>query len=166
MYAEIIAQQNQLRRLVEHATELQENDDIDIEIKSGFVSFLCVRISVYVESSVKIILREYVRSRTGNRPYIANFVNRHLNVTINPRRSRILDLFERFNPIWMHNLDSFIVGELDNSLGAVVSNRNNIAHGENVVMTATEVHKYFNDVQHIVEFIYEMCEPTAQQAVD
>lgn len=157
MHSEILAQQIQLARLVEHATSLQENDDIDIEIKSGYVSFLCVRISVYVESSIRIILREYVRSETGDSSYISNFVNRHLNVTMNPRRGRILEIFERFSPNWKQSLDTFIVGELDNSLGAVVSNRNKIAHAENVMMTPQEVRKYFADVQQIVEYIYHMC---------
>lgn len=162
MHTEIIAQQNQLMRLVEHATELQKNEEIDTEIKSGFVSFLCVRISVYIESSVKIILREYVRSNTGDSPYIANFVNWQLEFTMNPKRSRILDLVERFNPSWKQSLDEFIVGELDQSLGTVVSNRNKIAHGENVVMTAGQIRKYFEDAQRIVEFIYEVCDPPTQ----
>ena len=52
MYSEISEEQDRLERLFTHAVALNDNDEIDPEVTSGYLSFLCVRVYVYVEKSV------------------------------------------------------------------------------------------------------------------
>lgn len=158
MHPEILQQQDKLQHLFEQAHQLQERDDIDDEIKVQFVWYLCVRTSGYVESSIKTILREYVKSKTDNTaPYIANFVNKYLDSTFNPRRSEVLRLVGQFNSKWRESLRDSINNELGDSLKSLVINRNNIAHGNDVTLSLRDLGKWFADAQKIVELVYSEC---------
>ena len=158
MHPEIIQKQEKLQHLFEQAEQLQQIDKVDVEIKSGFVSYLCVRTSGYVESSIKTILREYVKSKTDNTaPHIANFVNEHLDSSLNPRRDHILGLVGKFNSEWKENLRVSIDNELGDSLKSIVINRNNIAHGSDVGLSLRDLGKWFEDAQEVVELVYSEC---------
>ena len=158
MHQEILQKRDKLQRLFEQAEELQKIDAVDGETKSGFVSYLCVRTSGYVESSVKTILKEYVKSKASNTaPYIANFVNRQLDSTFNPRRSEVLRLVGQFNLEWKENLKVSINNELGDSLRSIAINRNNIAHGVDVDLSLKDLRKWFADAQKVVERVYSEC---------
>jgi len=159
MYPEILQQQEKLQHLFEQAEQLQKIDEVDVEIKSGFVSYLCVRTSGYVESSVKTILREYVESKTNNAP-IVSFVDKQLDYTLTPRREQILALVGQFNSKWRENLRDSIKGRLGDSLHSIVVNRNKVAHGDDVVLSLEDLKKYFEDAQEVVELVYNECDPT------
>ena len=155
MHPEILQQQDKLQHLFEQAHQLQERDDIDDEIKVQFVWYLCVRTSGYVESSIKTILREYVKSKTSDIP-TANFVNRQLRY-LTPYRNEILKLVGQFNSEWKENLRISINNELGDSLRSIVTNRNNIAHGSDVTLSLRDLGKWFADAQKIVDLVYSEC---------
>ncbi len=158
MHPEIIQKQEKLQHLFEQAEQLQQIDKVDVEIKSGFVSYLCVRTSGYVESSVKTILREYVKSKTSNTaPDITNFVNKQLDTTFNPRPSEVLKLIGQFNSKWRENLRDAIKGRLGDSLDSIVVNRNRVAHGVDVNLSLRDLGKWFEDAQEVVELVYSEC---------
>ncbi len=158
MHPEILQQQEKLQHLFQQAEQLQQIDDIDDETKSGFVSYLCVRTSGYIESSVKTILREYVKSKTNNVP-IVSFVDKQLGYTLTPRREQILDLVGQFNLKWRENLKDSTKGRLDDSLDSIVSNRNKVAHGANAVIHLSNLKEHFEDAQKVVELVYNECDP-------
>ena len=157
MHPEILQQQDKLQHLFEQAKQLQQIDDIDVETKLGFAAYLCVRISGYVEFAVKMILRKYVKSKTGGTSHIANFVDKQLERTLSPRRDQILDLVGQFNSEWKENLRVSINNELGDSLRSIVTNRNNIAHGSDVTLSLRDLGKWFADAQKIVELVYSEC---------
>ncbi len=159
MYPEILQQQEKLQHLFEQAEQLQKIDEVDVEIKSGFVSYLCVRTSGYVESSVKTILREYVKSKTSNAPTVS-FVDKQLDYTLTPRREQILALVRQFSSEWEENLKDSTRGRLGDSLRSIVTNRHNIAHGVDVDISLEDLKKYFADAQEVVELVYNECDPT------
>lgn len=158
MHREIIDQQNVLNHLFEQAERLQDKGDVDYQIKAQFVWYLCIRASSFVEFSVKTILKEYVKAETKNAPYLANFVNKNLEHSFNPKPSRILDLLELFNSDWKQNLADSIHGRLSSSMGSIVANRNKIAHGDDSDITLERLAGYFADAQEVVRLIYIQCD--------
>ncbi len=157
MHREIVEQQLKLHRLFEQAKDLQKQDSIEDETKSGFVSYLCVRTFGYVESSVKMILREYVRSRTSDIPTF-NYVNAQLR-NLTPRREQILELVGQFNQNWNANLRESITVDHGDSLRGIVVNRNDIAHGDDVDLSLVDLERYFIHAQEVVQFVFDECRP-------
>ena len=155
MHPEILHQQEKLRHLFEQAEQLQQIDGVDDEIRAQFVWYLCVRTSGYVESSVKMILREYVKSKTSDIP-TANFVNRQLRY-LTPYRDEILKLVGQFNSKWRESLRDSTKGELGDSLDSIVVNRHEIAHGSDVNLSLRDLGKWFEDAQEVVELVYSEC---------
>lgn len=155
MHREIVEQQMKLQRLYEQAKHLQRQDGIEDETKSGFVSFLCVRTFGYVESSVKTILREYVKSNSNDRPTF-NYVNSQLR-NLTPRRDQILELVGQFDQNWNANLRNSITIDHGDSLQGIVVNRNDIAHGDDVDLSLLDLERYFMHAQEVVQFVFDEC---------
>lgn len=156
MHQEIIQHRIKLERLFGYAEELQKTLDVDSEVVSHFTSYLCVRTSGYVESSVKIILREYVTSKTSD-PRLVNLVDARLKRTMNPRKGAILNLTREFGKDWRDNLKGEIEGELVKSLEDIVDKRNDIAHGKDVDLSLNDLKRYFEDAKRVVEIIDQQC---------
>ncbi len=163
MYPEIIERQDTLQRLFAQATQLQNDDEIDVEVKAGFLSYLCVKTYVYVELSVQIILIEYVKSATNDGP-VGNFVNDQLRINRALKRSELLKLLGKFSQEWKQNLGEAMRGKLGDSLNSIVSIRNNISHGDDVDLSLIRLQDYYNDVQKVVELVHDVCEPLGAQA--
>ncbi len=155
MHREIVEHQLKLQRLYEQAKHLQRQDGIEDETKSGFVSYLCVRTFGYVESSVKTILREYVKSNSNDRPTF-NYVNSQLR-NLTPRRDQILELLGQFNQNWNANLRDSITVDHGDSLRGIVVNRNDIAHGDDVDLSLLDLERYFVHAQEVVQLIFDEC---------
>jgi len=160
MHSQILENQNSLKLLFARGIALQNNDEIDVEVKSGFVSYLCLRTYVYLESSVQIILREYVKAATDD-SLIANYINQQLRSHRALRRSELLKLVGNFSEEWRLKLRASISGRLGDSLNSIVNNRNNIAHGDDVTISFAWLQNYFRDAQTIVELIYQVCCPAS-----
>ncbi|MCY4061220.1 MAG: HEPN domain-containing protein [Chloroflexi bacterium] len=158
MHRDIIEQQDMLNHLFEQAELLQGKSDIDNQIKAQFVWYLCIRASSYVEFSVRRILLEYVKVEADRAPNLANFVNKKLEHSFNPKPSKILELVELFSSEWKQNLGRSIDGRLSSSLGSIVANRNKIAHGEISDITFARLSGFYADAQEVVKLMYEECD--------
>lgn len=156
MHPEIVDQQDRLKRLFEYADNLQENAEIDTEIKAHFAQYLCVQTSGFIETSVKTILQEYVRSKTEDQPTL-NLVDARMKRTLNPGRSTLLPLIGEFSKDWSDLIRVGLRNELGTSLDSVVSIRNQVAHGEDVTLTLHDMQRYFDHAQMVVRLIYEQC---------
>ncbi len=155
MHRDIVDQQEKLQRLFRQAKDLQTLDNVDDETKSGFVSYLCVCTFGHVESSVKTILREYVRSNSRDAPTF-NYVNARLR-NLSLRRDQILDLIGQFDQQWSESLKKYITVDHGDSLKAIVVNRNEIAHGGDVDMSLRDLEGYFTHAKEVVGFIFSVC---------
>lgn len=158
MHTAINSRKETLDRLFRQAKSLQDNKDIGEEIKSGFVSYLCVRSYVYVEFAVQTILREYVNAVTDDAP-VGNYVKEQLRVNPALRRSELLKLIGKFSDEWKANIRENTVGRLGTSLDSIVNNRNRIAHGDDVYISLSNLESYFGDAQRVVQLVYDECNP-------
>ncbi len=158
MHRDIVEQQEKLHRLFNNARELHKQDDVDDLTKSAFVSFLCVRTSGYLETSVMKILREYVEGETReDKPNIANFAGTKLDFTFNPWPSEILRLLGQFNVEWKNRVRDEIKDRISSSVEAMVRNRNKIAHGEDVDLSLEDLADAFDDTTTLVDLVNTQC---------
>ena len=159
MHPEIARNQAKLDHLFRQTQLLQENDDVDDELKAQFVWYLCVRTSGFLESSIKLILLEYVDSNTSSRR-VVDFAEEQLQYIRGLRRGEILGLVKRFSQEWRANLGSAITSDHGRSLKDLVKNRNDIAHGKDVYnLSLKDVEQYFADARDVVKLVYEECHP-------
>ena len=155
MHSDIVEHEEKLERLFSQAWDMQDLDELDDEAKSGFVSYLCIRTFGYVESAIKTILREHVRSNTRDNPTF-NYVNSQLR-NLRLRRDQIIDLIGEFDKQWSDGLKSRITRDHGDSLTAIVVNRNEIAHGGDVDIRLPDLERYFGDAREVVGHVFDVC---------
>ena len=155
MHREIVEQEDKLRSLFSQAEEMQDLDELDDEAKSGFVSYLCIRTFGYIESAVKTILREHVRSHTRDNPTF-NYVNSRLR-NLRLRRDQIIELIGTFDQQWSESLKGRITVDHGDSLKAIVINRNKIAHGGDADISLLDLERYFVHAKEVVGYVFEVC---------
>ena len=126
-----------------------------IEMKSHWAKYLCIRVSGFLEVSIRSIYIEYCKNKSA--PFIANYIEKKLTSFQNPTMPKILDLVRSFNPPWADELEKFTEGEIKDSIVSIVATRNKIAHGENVGITFTKISNYYENSVLLVEFLEEQC---------
>ncbi|MCY3574051.1 MAG: MAE_28990/MAE_18760 family HEPN-like nuclease [Chloroflexi bacterium] len=157
MRTEIFKRQENLARLFAQAYKLESSDEIGLEVKAGFVSFLCLRTYAEFEISIIDILRDYVR-QTQNDKHVAHFVDSQLqNRRRNLKHNELLGLVGSFSEDWKKDVRASTHGELRDSLDSLVSQRNKIAHGEATYISLKDLKKYFDDINRIIILVEEKC---------
>ncbi|MBD1930582.1 MULTISPECIES: HEPN domain-containing protein [Cyanophyceae] len=149
---------------IEVKRERQRIDDLftkisslpdDIELKSHWARYLCIRVSGFLENSVRAIYSQYAKKKAV--PYVANFVERKLEDFQNPKMEKILQLTGLFSPEWESELRKVTEGELKDAVDSIVSNRHNIAHGRDVGITYVRVKEYYNKALKVIDLIENQC---------
>ena len=129
----------------------------DIELQSHWAKYLCVRVSGFIETSIRSILSEYAREKSD--PFVANYVESRLGSFQSPNMERILQLLGAFNSTWQDELKSLTEGEPKDAIDGIKANRDLIAHGENVGITYTTISRYYENALKVVELIEDQCNP-------
>jgi hypothetical protein len=130
----------------------------DLEMRSHWSKYLCIRVSGFLEVSIRSIYTEYCKNKSA--PFVANYIEKKLASFQNPTMQKILDLAGSFNPQWADELKAFSesgIGEIKDSIVSIVATRNQIAHGENVNITFTKISNYYKNSVLLVEFLEEQC---------
>ena len=157
MHHDIVRHEEKLQHLFTQAKEMQDLDELDEEAKSGFVSYLCIRTFGYIESAIKTILKEHVRSNMRDTQTF-NYVNSQLR-NLRLRRDNIIELIGTFDRQWSEGLKSRITVDHGDSLKAIVVNRNEIAHGGDVDIRLPDLERYFGDAREVVGHVFDVCNP-------
>lgn len=127
----------------------------DLELQSHWARYLCVRVSGFIETSIRSILSEYARKMSA--PSVANYVENRLSSFQSPNMERILQLLRAFNSTWANQLKSLTEGELKDAIDGIKANRDIIAHGGNVGITYITIHSYYQNALKVVELIENQC---------
>ena len=127
----------------------------DLELQSHWARYLCVRVSGFIEISVRAILVEYAKNRSDRS--IANYVERQLNRFQNPNMERLVQLLRSFNPAWADELKDATKGEPKDAIDSIRANRNRIAHGENANITYATISQYYQNVLTVIDLIEKQC---------
>lgn len=82
---------------------------------------------------------------------------RQLDRFQNPNMERILQVAGSFDPTWRRELES-LEDRVKDAVDSIVSNRNQISHGENVGLSLGTMRRYYDGAVVIVEAIQKQCE--------
>jgi len=148
---EIVRYQQRLDRLFKQIADFSEN----IKLQSDWAKYLCVLVSGYLETSVRLTYSQYAKEKAA--PYVANFVEGKLKRFQNPNMANILELTRLFSPEWEKSLKKITEGELKDAVDSIVINRHKIAHGESVGITYIRIKNYYKNAIKVVEIINNQC---------
>ena len=148
----VVQAKNRLDDLFDRINELSG----DIELQSHWAKYLCVRVSGFIETSVRAILIEYAKDKSD--PYVANYVEYRLNQLRTPNMERILQLLGSFRSTWDDELRSLTEGELKHAIDSIIAIRHGIAHGKDVGITYATIRQYYRSALTVIELIENQCD--------
>ena len=123
----------------------------DEEQRALLSKFLCVRASGFVESSVRNLVSEFTN---GTSPaQIQSYVNKEIKYVTNLKFSKLVEVLNDFDPNWAAQFQASVSDEQKAALNAVVSNRNNIAHGENDTISYLQMVAYYQGIKEVVRIL-------------
>lgn len=120
----------------------------DEEVQGHFSKYLCVKTSGLLENYFKSQVGDYVDS-SSSKP-TASFVKAKFKSFTNIDYDKIYKLFENFSEDWTLALEDQMTDELKSSLNAIISNRNNIAHGNNDSITFRNMKVHYENMKRIL----------------
>lgn len=148
---EIVRYKKQLDELFNKISALSE----DLELQSHWSRYLCIRISGFLEVSVRAIYSQYAKDKAA--PYVANYVQSQLKNFQNPNMEKIIQLTGFFDREWADTLKRDTEGELKDAIVSIVAVRNDIAHGGSGDITYVRIKDYYKRVVKVVELIEKQC---------
>lgn len=144
---EVLRRQQRLDSLFKKITVLSG----DIELQSQWARYLCVLVSGFLEASLRIVISEYARKRATDD--VGNYVESQLSEFRNPNMERILKLVRSFNPAWADELEATVEGEIKDAVDSIVSNRNIIAHGDDVGISFSRISDYYKRAVKVIDWL-------------
>jgi hypothetical protein len=123
----------------------------DDETKGVLSKFLCVRTSGFVESSVKNLLNEYIQGSCPKN--VQQFISKKVKTISNLKYERLIELLGLFSEEWKEAFIDQISDEQKAALNSIISNRNNIAHGEIDSISYLIMKEYFIHIKAVVEIL-------------
>lgn len=128
----------------------------DPELQSHWARYLCMLVSGFLETSIRAIFARYASERAH--PQVASFVTAQLGFLQNPKMGKILELVGKFSPDWQKQLEAETSGEIKAAVNSIVTNRNKIAHGEDVSLGLVGLQRYYKSAKKLVRLIEQQCD--------
>ena len=75
----------------------------------------------------------------------------------NPKTDKILDLIGKFDQTWRESIDRSLDDRQKAAINSIVSNRNQIAHGNDVGLSFARLREYYDAVIEAIELIESEC---------
>ena len=128
----------------------------NIELVGHWGRYLCVLTAGFLENALRGVYGEFVRNAAS--PQVARFAARNLEDISNPKARRFVETARSFDPVWATDLEVFLDadgGRRRNAIDSIMSNRNQIVHGENAQVSVGRVREYLPGCIQVVEFIEE-----------
>lgn len=142
--------EKQLDSLFAEVSQVQEG-----EITKAHLSrYLCIRTSGYLENVTRILIAQFCDG-TSPQPINNYIVNRTKYIT-NLDFKRLKALLSEFDPNWGIEFDERITDQQRSSMNSVISNRNNIAHGNQDSITYRDMANYYRDVKDVCNLLIDI----------
>jgi hypothetical protein len=137
--------------------EVFERSDLlpfDDVLRSHWAKYLSIVTTGYLETVIKIILREYTR-RCANAS-VASYAEAQLAGFQNPGADKICTLLAQCNRRWEQELEGFWKEERKAAVASVVNVRHHAAHGRHFGTTIAQMRAYYRRVDEVVVFLDEL----------
>jgi hypothetical protein len=141
-------QEKALDNLFETVSKLEED-----EIKAHLAKYLCIQASGYLENVIKELVAEY-HNKTCKKS-TANFVTEKIRYLTNIDDEKLLAFLKSFDVEWETQFKSKVSDQYLTSLSSVISQRNQIAHGNangSNISYRTMV-QYYTDLKEIIKIL-------------
>lgn len=126
------------------------------ELQSHWARYLCILVSGFLEASIRTIFARYASERAH--PQVTSFVTAQLGFLQNPKMGKILELVGKFSADWKEQLEAETDGEIKAAVNSIVTNRNKIAHGEDVSLGLVGLQGYYKSAKKLVRLIEQQCD--------
>lgn len=146
---------NRNKQKLDSLFEKVKDFSADTYLQSHWARYLCISVSGFLETSVRIIYREYAKSKAI--PQVANFVEGKLEDFQNPKMEKILQLTGGFSKEWASELRLKTDDELKDAVDSIAHNRNQIAHGGSVGISYSQIKSYYERAIKVIELIENQC---------
>lgn len=120
----------------------------DEEIQSHFAKYLCVKTSGLFENYIKSQIGDFADSTSAQQ--IAKHVkNKNKNFT-NIDYRKLDSFLNSFSTDWWDEFEKGLSADMKSSLNSVISNRNNIAHGNPDSITFRNMKTHYDNMKKII----------------
>lgn len=148
---------DRLRKRLDATFSRAPDPTADLELQADFAKYLCVLTSGYLESAICALLIGYAKSKSA--PAVASFVERQLGPWTNPKAEKIIDLLGAFSGDWKNDLLTYLVDERKDSINSLIALRHQIAHGESVGTSMSQIKRHYKTVNDVIEHLMDLIEP-------
>ena len=124
------------------------------EIQAHFAKYLCVRSSGLLENYIKSQIGDYADACSSKS--VASYVKNKMKTFTNIDYNKLTSFLDSFNPDWTTVFNNKINDELKSSLNAVISNRNNIAHGNPDSISFGNMKKHYEAIKEVINILDEI----------
>jgi hypothetical protein len=123
--------------------------------QSEWCRYLCVRLYGYLERTFIEIIEAYVDGAAA--PQVAAFAASRLAALNSATPDNCVKIVREFNGVWADTLEAFLAaGPVKAHLGSVTANRHQIAHGNDVGLTISQLQQYKNSVEEILDEVQRL----------
>lgn len=135
------------------------------EIDSDQAKYLCIRISGFVEVSLREICKDYIRTHIAAGSPMEHYINHQWSATKRGKsanREMILSLLLEFDKNWADDFKRNKFPKNSNghlALNTVMEQRNKIAHGEDSNITLADLKAYFSKIVQVIEEFEKQFKP-------
>jgi hypothetical protein len=127
----------------------------DLELRSDFAQYLCIRVSGYLERAIVELLNQHTFARSPST--VTSYVNRRLLAGFqNPSKDKILRTLGDFDSDWRAEMEAYIVDERASAVSSINTQRNRIAHGDWSDITYVRVKEYYGPIDEVVRRIEQL----------
>ncbi len=149
MKLKLESQERKLDDLYQQISKVQDD-----EIKAHMSKYFCVKMSGYLEDTIKILVANY--SEKSSPQAISAYVQNSLKTTTNLSEDKLINLLKKFNDDWAVSFTEKINEQQIESLNSIISNRNSIAHGQQDNISYQIISQYFSDIKQIIGILKEI----------
>jgi len=140
------SQEKKLDLLLETIKNLKDD-----EVKANLSRFFCIRISGHLENVLKLLINNYCE---GNSPApISNYLDKDLKNLTNLSSEKLLKFLKKFSDDWEYRVSEKLTEEYCSSLNSIISNRNNIAHGQSDNISPKVIEEYYSHLKEIISIL-------------
>lgn len=151
MEAEIKREKGKIDELFQLAINVD-----DVEVQSHLSKYLCILVAGFLENSLKIMIEEYI-SINDTHPNINKFVKEKIKNITNLNSKKIGDLLASFSEDWKTSYKETVEEEEKDAISSVYTNRNNIAHGNDVDISINRMEGYYTQIWNAIQKIHSNC---------
>lgn len=152
---ELIKGKVQIDSLFKQVRIFSSDPSADPEIVAMLTYYLCVKVSGFVETSIRTILMEYAEQHSSDKA--TKFIEKRLERFPNPSMSTIVELIKSFGDVWAKDFKNKVDETSRTALENINKNRNAIAHGGVSSITLRELENYYNEVITIIQQLEAIC---------